>query len=231
MANIDMKYFEPFHLNFKDKEIEITEATLLDFGHTQQIIFHDPEDTNRFGRKIAACVLNSMADQGTAVEAVVESKLPECTSTGQFIPAYHNIHVNTNPANIILRRIFHCENDEPWICESNSIRKQIRHATAFTISEGFHYADLYAYGKAPLVCEDLFQKIRSHNHLPELCFQFETRYDNLVRYYLHQKSQKDIMIREENPNDPSNLAQNNKDDEDYDFDDEAIQNLNNAMEG
>jgi hypothetical protein len=223
MANIDMKDFKPFILNFKGKRVEITEVTLLDFGHIQQIIFHDPEDTNRFGRKIAACVLNSMADQGTAVEAVVESKLPEWTSTGQLIPAYHNIHVNTNPANTLLRRIFHCENDDPWICESNSIRKQIRHATAFTISEGFHYGDLYAYGKAPLVCEDLFQKIRSHDHLPELCFQFETGYNNLVSYYVQQKKLQGSIIESTDP------SQNEE--EDYDFDDEAIQNIENAMEG
>lgn len=232
VANIDMKKFKPFHLSFKGKQVEITEATLLDFGYVQQIIFHNPEDTERFGRKLAICVCNYMAQHGKKVEAVVESKPPEWTHTGKLIPACHNIHLNTNPFSPALTRIYHSQDDDPWICHTNSIRKQLRHYIAFTIGEGFHINCLYNYGhavKASLICEDQFQKIRSNDDIPEIQFRCETQYKKLVKHYSDHPARwaprTSLSLHESSDNEDENG------DEDYDFDDEAVQNLNNAMEG
>ena len=184
-ASIELQLFKPLCTKYQGEEIFITISTLLDYGFLKQIIFSDPDNTNKVGRKLAICVNKYFVDGCKYVIATIESKMPEWTDLGNLIPAQHIIYLNGTKYPNLRPQLFRDKFN--WPC-SHTARRQIRHHRARAIAWNLFDHKMTHY---KLVTEDLIQKIKSSPLQPpiEVPFKFYT-----LNTQLHDFYQKEFLI-------------------------------------
>lgn len=76
-ACINMQHFQDLVLSYRGQTIQVSPMTLLDHGFLRQIIFTDPEQTDRVTRKLAICINNIFAKHRTMkCQVLITSKMP-----------------------------------------------------------------------------------------------------------------------------------------------------------
>ena len=68
----------------------------MDYGVLYQLIFSHLDQTDKFRRKLAVCVLNAFINDFKSVELIIESKSPEWSNDGGVYPAQHLILFKAN---------------------------------------------------------------------------------------------------------------------------------------
>lgn len=223
-----MSTFQDLTVIYESQEIQITPMTLLDYGFLKQLIFSNPEQTNRVTRKMAICINNIFSLPSTTIcQVIIQSKMPEWTSIGTIIPTQHIMHVTASKTSDKIYPQFNLISCEfpTWIC-SNPITRQIQDYIAYQIAS--HIGDDDVYTLQPyqfkLFSEDPIQKIRTINYYGEVPFLFHTSNIKSVKFfedYIQQQSENDYPT-----NPPSN------DDTDFwdNLSEDSMANLNNQMD-
>nr|CAN70247.1 hypothetical protein VITISV_021083 [Vitis vinifera] len=185
-ANIDLDSYKPIVIKFNNESIELTPTLLMDYGVLYQLIFSHPDQTDKFGRKLAICVLNAFINDFKSVELIIESKPPEWSNDGGVYPAQHLILLKANQRK---HQLFGTE--DPWPCTKSSLKKQIRHWRSRIIARDLD-SEIYSSSNYNLITEDNIQKIISANNFHEVPLLFQTQFT-----YLVDKYKKEYVLEEE----------------------------------
>ena len=130
---LDLQYYSPISIKFKDEDLLLTPEKLLDYGLVHQIICSDPNQVSQFGRKIALGLTQGFKMNKKFADAIIISKAPEWVSSGKLIPAQHIVSLhyqNRRPTRLSYPLLFSDICAEPFI-------KQIKHWRARTICRDF----------------------------------------------------------------------------------------------
>ena len=149
---LDLQYYLPISLPFKNEELILTPKKLLDYGLVHQISCSDPCQASNFGRKIALGLTQGFKMNKKFVDAIIINKATEWVSIGSLIPAQHIVS-------------FHYQNKRPtWlsyplqfsdICVEPIIN-QIKHWRARIISKDF---EAYLKNMGYLIAANPFHQI------------------------------------------------------------------------
>ena len=91
---IDLEYYLPIILSFKNKDLILTPDLLLDYGLVHQLVFSYPNQVNNFGRKVALGLIQGFKMNKKYADAIIISKAPVWVSNGSLLPAQHNISLH-----------------------------------------------------------------------------------------------------------------------------------------
>ena len=86
---LDLQYYLPISLPFKNEELILTPEKLLDYSFVHQIICSDPSQASQFGRKIALCLTQGFKINKKFADAIIINKTPEWISNGSLILAQY----------------------------------------------------------------------------------------------------------------------------------------------
>ena len=95
-VNINLYSYKPIVIKFNNESIELTPSLLMDYGVLYQLIFSHPNQTDRFGRKLAICVLNVFIKYFKLIELIIKNKPSEWSNDGGVYPAQHLILFKAN---------------------------------------------------------------------------------------------------------------------------------------
>ena len=149
---LDLQYYLPISLPFKNEELILTPELLLDYGLVHQIICSDPSKASKFGRKIALGLTQGFKMNKKFVDAIIISKAPEWVSNGSLIPAQHIVsfhYQNRRPTRLFCPLQFFDICVEPLI-------NQIKHWRARIISRDF---EAYLKNMGYLIAANPFHQI------------------------------------------------------------------------
>ena len=130
---LDLQYYTPISLPFKNEELILTPKLLLDYGLVHQIICPDPSQASKFGRKIALGLTHGFKMNKKFVDAIIISKTPEWISNGNLLPAQYIVSLhyqNRRPT------LLSCPLQFIDICVE-PLTNQIKHWRARIISRDF----------------------------------------------------------------------------------------------
>ena len=130
---LDLQYYSPISIKFKDEDLLLTPEMLLDYGLVHQIICSDLNQVSQFGRKITLGLTQGFKMNKKFANAIIISKAPEWVSSGKLIPAQHIVslnHQNRRPTQLSYPLLFSNICGEPII-------KQIKHWRARIICKDF----------------------------------------------------------------------------------------------
>ena len=91
---LDLQYYTPISLPFKNEELILTPKLLLDYGLVHQIICLDPSQASKFGRKIALGLTHGFKMNKKFADAIIISKTPEWISNGNLLPVQYIVSLH-----------------------------------------------------------------------------------------------------------------------------------------
>ena len=91
---LDLQYYMPISLPFKNEELILTLELLLDYGLVHQIICSDPSQASKFGRKITLGLTHGFKTNKKFTDAIIISKTPEWISNGNLLPAQYIVSLH-----------------------------------------------------------------------------------------------------------------------------------------
>ena len=159
---LDLQYYLPISLPFKDEELILTLEKLLDYGLVHQIICSNPSQASQFGRKITLGLTQGFKMNKKFIDAIIINKALEWVSNGNLIPAQHIVSLhyqNRRPTRLSYPLQFFDICVEP-------IFNQIKHWRARIISRDF---EAYPKNMGYLIVADPFHQIfcnKKMDHLP-----------------------------------------------------------------
>ena len=127
-ANIDLNNYNPTVVKFNNEQIKLTPAFLLDYEIIHRLIFSNIEQTGRFGRKLAICVLNPFILGFKLVELIIKSKPPEWSNDEEVYLAQHLIFLK-----VCSRKDYLFGTEIPWLCEKKKSSLEIKKNDSETI--------------------------------------------------------------------------------------------------
>ena len=149
---LDLQYYLPISLPFKNKELILTPELLLDYSLVHQIIYSNPSQASKFGRKIALGLTQGFKMNKKFVDVIIISKASEWVSNGSLIPTQHIVsfhYQNRRPTQLSYPLQFSDICVEPII-------NQIKHWRARIISRDF---EAYPKNMGYLIAADPFHQI------------------------------------------------------------------------
>ncbi|RVW24955.1 Enzymatic polyprotein [Vitis vinifera] len=93
-ACIDLQYYQPINLAFKEEVLILTPEKLLDYGLVYQLICSDPSQASNFGRKVNLSLTQGFKLNKKFADAIFISKAPEWISRGKILPAQHYVNLH-----------------------------------------------------------------------------------------------------------------------------------------
>ena len=93
-ACIDLQYYQPISLTFKNEVLTLTLELLLDYGLVHQLICSDLSQASNFGRKVNLGLIQGFKMNKKFVDAIIISKAHEWTSDGSILSSQHYISLH-----------------------------------------------------------------------------------------------------------------------------------------
>ena len=149
---IDLKYYRPISLAFKNEVLTLTLELLLDYGLVHKLVCSDPSQANNFGRKINLGLIQGFKMNKKFADVIIISKALEWISNSSLLLAQHYLslhHQNMRPT------LLSCPLEQPNICVEPLI-KQIKHWRARIISRDF---EAYPKNMGYFISEDSLHQI------------------------------------------------------------------------
>ena len=130
---IDLRYYQPISLAFKNEVLTLTPELLLDYGLVHQRVCSDPSQASNFERKINLGLIQGFKMNKKFADTIIINKALEWISNSSLLLAQHYVplhYQNMRPT------LLSCPLEQPNICVEPLIN-QIKHWKARIISRDF----------------------------------------------------------------------------------------------